>query len=568
MAYAIRTTFHLQNSNLTKDSDYIKQIYVRNRNWNPDPAPIHIENNITTFEKNLKQRQNEQTYKLQNRNLRNLTHTQSMALRQLKQDENLTIKPTDKNLGPAIMETETYIKQILKEHLLTKDYQKLPETTAKNRLADIKHTLKSVIDNNQDLLSKAELTYFQRSYKCHHRIPIFYGLPKVHKTPMTLRPVVSSSSSFLSIFSVWLDHKMKTLIPLVQSYIQNSITVANDLKSLEIPEGALLFSADATSMYTNIDTETGVSAIRDFIATNLRYLPQDFPTELFLQILSIVMENNIFTFAGTYWLQLSGTAMGTPAACAYATISYGHHENTKILPAFRSQLLYYKRYIDDIFGIWLPPLRDQAATWNSFKHELDNWGKLKWVVEEPSLHTNFLDLSLHLNGSTITTSTYQKNMNLYLYIPPSSSHPPSCLKGLITGKVRRYFLQNNSEGFEKILIKFIGRLTDRGHKLQDITPLLLQAAATIDRETIPKNTQEDSSTLYVNWTYHPNGLQRTDLRSAFNTSFQDSLPYDRMQVAIARPKNLRDILTKAKMTLPRHLDINQLIDQISSKAEN
>jgi len=118
------------------------------------------------------------------------------------------------------------------------------------------------------------------------------------------------------------------------------------------------------------------------------------------------------------------------------------------------------------------------------------------------------------------------------------------------------------------LIKFIGRLTDRGHKLQDITPLLLQAAATIDRETIPKNTQEDSSTLYVNWTYHPNGLQRTDLRSAFNSSFQDSLPYDRMQVAIARPKNLRDILTKAKMTLPRHLDINQLIDQISSKTEN
>jgi len=374
MAYAIRTTFHLQNASLTKDSDYIKQIYVRNRNWNPDPAPIHIENNITTFEKNLKQRQNEQTYKLQNRDLRNLTHTQSAALRQLKQDENLTIKPTDKNLGPAIMETETYIKQILTEHLLTKDYQKLP------------------------------------------------------KTPMTLRPVVSSSSSFLSIFSVWLDHKMKTLIPLVQSYIQNSTAVANDLKSLEIPEGALLFSADATSMYTNIDTETGVSAIRDFIATNLRYLPQDFPTELSLQILNIVMENNIFTFAGTYWLQLSGTAMGTPAACAYATISYGHHENTKILPAFRSQLLYYKRYIDDIFGIWLPPLRDQAETWNSFKHELDNWGKLKWVVEEPSLHTNFLDLSLHLNGSTITTSTYQKSMNLYLYIPPSSSHPPQLPK--------------------------------------------------------------------------------------------------------------------------------------------
>jgi len=568
MAYAIRTTFHLQNSNLARDSDYIKQIYVRNRNWNPDPAPLHIENKITTFEKILKERQNEQICKLQNRNLRNLTHTQSSALRQLKKDENLTIKPTDKNLGPAIMETETYVIQILQEHLLTKDYRRLSETMAKNRLADIKHNLKSLIDNNQGLLSKAELTYFQRSFKCHHRIPIFYGLPKVHKTPMTLRPVVSSSSSFLSIFSVWLDHKMKALIPLVQSYIQNSISVADDLKSLEIPDGALLFSADATSMYTNIDTKTGVDAIRDFITINIRHLPQDFPTELFLQILKIVMDSNIFTFAGTYWLQLSGTAMGTPAACAYATISYGHHENTKILPTFKSQLLYYRRYIDDIFGVWLPPLRDPAATWNSFKQELNNWGELKWVVEEPSLHTNFLDLSLHLNGSTITTSTYQKTMNLYLYIPPSSSHPPSCLKGLITGELRRYFLQNNPEDFEKILIKFIGRLTERGHKLQDITPLLLQAAATIDRETMPKNAQEDSATLYVNWTYHPNGLQRIDLRRAFNASFQDSLPYGRMQVAIARPKNLRDILTKATTTLPSHLNINQLINQISANTND
>jgi hypothetical protein len=30
---------------------------------------------------------------------------------------------------------------------------------------------------------------------------------------MTQRLVVSSSSSFLSTFSVWLDYKMKTLIP-------------------------------------------------------------------------------------------------------------------------------------------------------------------------------------------------------------------------------------------------------------------------------------------------------------------------------------------------------------------
>lgn len=149
-------------------------------------------------------------------------------------------------------------------------------------------------------------------------------------------------------------------------------------------------------MYTNIDTETGVSALRNFMNTKSAHLPPDFPNELFPQVLTIVMENNIFTFVGTYWLQLSGKAMGTPTACAYATIFYGHHKNNKVLPNFRSQLLYYKCYINDIFGIWLPPAKDKIMTWNNFKREWNSWGNLEWIVEEPSLNTTFLDLSFLL----------------------------------------------------------------------------------------------------------------------------------------------------------------------------
>jgi hypothetical protein len=38
-----------------------------------------------------------------------------------------------------------------------------------------------------------------------------------------------------------------------------------------------------------------------------------------------------------------------------------------------------------------------------------------------------------------------------------------------------------------------------------------------------------------------------------------------MQVAIVHPKNQRDILTRAATTLPEHLNIDQLITQISRK---
>jgi hypothetical protein len=147
---------------------------------------------------------------------------------------------------------------------------------------NIKIQLKSLIIQNQQSLSKAEQTFFQRSFQTFHRTPIFYGLPKVHKTPVSLRPVVSSSNSFLSIFSTWLDFKIKELLPSVQSYIKNSDTLLDDLKNFTVPEGTVLFTADAKSMYTNIDTATGVTALRDFIISNANQIPPDFPTELFL----------------------------------------------------------------------------------------------------------------------------------------------------------------------------------------------------------------------------------------------------------------------------------------------
>jgi hypothetical protein len=128
---------------------------------------------------------------------------------------------------------------------------------------DIKSTLQDIIKNSQDKLSKVELTYFQRSLKTHFRLPIFYGLPKVHKNPMSLRPVVSSTNSLLAIFSVWLDHKSKELLPLIKSYLKDSTTLIQSPKHLHIPDNALVFTADAKSMHTYIDTEIGLEAIKN-----------------------------------------------------------------------------------------------------------------------------------------------------------------------------------------------------------------------------------------------------------------------------------------------------------------
>jgi hypothetical protein len=485
----------------------------------------------------------------------------------LKDNKNLIIKPTDKNLGPAIMNLKDYIIQILQEHLLTDAYTQLSHLEATSRMENIKQLLKEKITQNQNLLSQAEVTYFKRSLKERFRLPVFYGLPKVHKNPMSLRPVVSTTGSLLAVFSIWIDHKMKDLLHLVSSYLKNSSCLIQELKHLHIPEGAKIFTADAKSMYTNIDTDTGIAAIQDFLEMNNERLPLNFPKKLFLQILEVIMKNNIFSFADSYWLQTSGTAMGTPAACTYATVTYGQFENTVILPNFQTNLLYYRRYIDDVFGIWLPPTENQLSTWSDFKTTMNSWGNLQWDIEVPSRHTHFLDLNITIQDSKLEFSTFQKPLNLYLYLPPLSAHPHCCLKGLIKGELNRYWQQNSPVNFQELVTKFIERLNARGHSLTDLQPILLQAATTLGNNYCPNpNTKTDlNKTLFIHWTHHPNGIQRSDLRRIYKQTLQPHDIHEEMIVAISRPKNLRDVLTRSTLSLPENTTIQNLIATAESQ---
>jgi hypothetical protein len=170
------------------------------------------------------------------------------------------------------------------------------------------------------------------------------------------------------------------------------------------------------------------------------------------------------------------------------------------------------------------------------------------VIEDPTLSTNFLDLTLTISESKVITKTFQKDLNLYLYFPASSAHPPSCLKGLITGEMRRYWIQNNLSDFETMLSKFIQRLYERGHNIQNLIPILRNAAASLDSPTTTKNGRNnDDNALYLHWPYHPHGIQRMKLRQLYNEHLAHVLDYDNMVVAMSRPVNLKDLLTKAAL---------------------
>jgi hypothetical protein len=121
-----------------------------------------------------------------------------------------------------------------------------------------------------------------------------------------------------------------------------------------MPNELPFFTADAVSIYTNIDNDHTLSVISTFLRTHSLCKEGITTIEASIRGLEILMmRNNLFKFGNTYWLQLTGTTpMGTPPACMYATLYFAIYE-IELLTHFKTSVAFYRRYIDDCFGIWI-----------------------------------------------------------------------------------------------------------------------------------------------------------------------------------------------------------------------
>ena len=121
------------------------------------------------------------------------------------------------------------------------------------------------------------------------------------------------------------------------------------------------------------------------------------PKHLILTALDIVMKNNIFTFGDTDWLQLKGTAMGTPCACMVASLYFAYHERKVILEKYKNQIIFYKRFIDDVFCLWNETNQQtNTQSFTNFQNNMNNFGLLRWEFEPLTTKTTFLDLTITL----------------------------------------------------------------------------------------------------------------------------------------------------------------------------
>jgi hypothetical protein len=236
------------------------------------------------------------------------------------------------------------------------------------------------------------------------------------------------------------------------------------------------------------------------------------------EALALIMNHMIFQFGDTYWHQLTGTAMGTPPAPMYATIYFAIHE-AAILSEFPEVNTLYKRYIDDVLGVWIPdPTKNDHQRWLEFQGRMNTFGKLRWEFTERSREAVFLDLTIYIgDDQCLQTELYEKRLNLYLYLPPHSTHPKGVLKGLVFGSVLRiYRLNSKQETCRVHTEKLYYRLRARGYKAKDLQEIFSKAILRAkDGENKLDSSDIEPRPVFFHLPFHPMDPPSNEIQKLF-----------------------------------------------------
>lgn len=378
----------------------------------------------------------------------------------------------------------------------------------------------------------------------------FYMLPKIHKDPATWsfpftmppgRPIVSDCGSDTDRVADFIEHYLNPLSIKHPAYIKDTYHFIDIVKNLTIPPNSFLFSLDVDSLYTNIDTKSGLAAVQKIF---YKYPDSFRPDRDLLRLLELNLTRNDFVFDSKYYLQTKGTAMGKSFAPSYANIFMAVWEETALSTCPITPLHFY-RFLDDIWGIWTSSM-EEFELFISFLNGIDPSIKLKFEISAQSI--NFLDTTVY-KGPTFSDlnkldiKVYFKPTDTHALLYKNSFHPKHTFKGIVKSQLLRFMrICTVPSDFKEAVRILFKALRSRGYS----RCFLRQCFATFRHQKIKDNKRlipfiSTYSTTSVN-------INKT-IKSNYNRLIPNSGLLSDFKIISAhrKNKNLKDILVRARL---------------------
>lgn len=259
-------------------------------------------------------------------------------------------------------------------------------------------------------------------------IPKLHGLPKIHKVPLKMRPIVSNISAPTYKLAKWLVKKFNEFDPPKGKYVKNSMDFINKIKDVKIGDDEIMVSFDVVSLYPNVPIPEAIKSIANWLQTTTLSILQ---RSTLVDATSHCMYQNQFQYRNKFYKLRHGTAMGNPLSCFVSNTFMCQLENEleDRLPRV------WWRYVDDVFAIIKKSEADNLLKVLNG----DKYKSIRFTCEQESDgKLPFLDLMLRrTNTGSIDVTVYRKPTATKRFITKESYCPTSHKMAAFHGMVHR-----------------------------------------------------------------------------------------------------------------------------------
>jgi hypothetical protein len=295
----------------------------------------------------------------------------------------------------------------------------------------------------------------------HSRAPIFYGLPKIHKDGIPLRPICDFRKSPSYKLAHYLNQILKTITSKSPYTLKNTYEYAQQIKNYEIHPDEILVSFDVKSLFTIVPTTITIQYIGERLNSDDEWKTMtSLTTTNMIDLITLCTKSNYFKFKDLFFEQIIGTPMGSPISPVFAEFFMQLFESKTVVHL--KQIHFYRRYVDDTSTIIDKDSLDEIhQVFNSFHPSLQFT-----YEEETDGHLPFLDIDqIRGNDGKIKRKVYRKKTHTGRYLNYSSYHHPSHKISVIDALLYRAFIISDDEYLEEEIKHVENSLVKNGYPL-------------------------------------------------------------------------------------------------------
>ncbi|BHF64967.1 hypothetical protein SprV_0200797600 [Sparganum proliferum] len=277
-----------------------------------------------------------------NRHASNMSLAEIEAMKRLKMDKDIIVLPADKGRATVVMNRVDYNEKA--QGLLDdqQSYRSAPASQAKSMSGQLTGLLSRL--RRKNVISLDE---WRQTKPTDTALARFYGLPKIHKPNVPLRPIVALKGSPTYNLAKWMSRKLNFLREGSVTSVNSASQFLADIRGKTIRPDQIMVSFDVVSLFTSIPPDLARDVLRKRLEEKFDETTGPLKIQHLMQLFAFC-QRTFFTFDGKTYEQIKGTPMGSPISSLVAElvlqelekVAFSHYKHT-----------FWRRYVDDTFVI-------------------------------------------------------------------------------------------------------------------------------------------------------------------------------------------------------------------------